>query len=339
MNAISAQYTLMTLLDTASGICSPGSRAGLTPAASPDIPMTPTSSPAPRLASRSASPDDRQALRTTVISGRKWLGLLHRSDPLLSLSRTLLTSSAWRSTECSLIWRARATAHGRLLFQLVPSMRRTDATGCGLPPKPWATPQARDGMPRGSQGKRFLNPERSNDLPDEVAMVADLWSTPRASDGAKGGPNMAFGAGGQPLPAQAAQALWPTPTTPSGGQTVPEGTSATCRRPDGSKATVTLANVAAQALWPTPQASDGSGGGQAKRATNPERSNDLNDFAVLMAASGTAPDGSPGRTEKPAGSLNPEFVCWLLGFPPEWLSSAPSEMPSARRRPPKSSKP
>lgn len=298
MNAISAQYTLMTLLDTASGICSPGSRAGLTPAASPDIPMTPTSSPAPRLASRSASPDDRQALRTTVISGRKWLGLLHRSDPLLSLSRTLLTSSAWHSTECCLIWRVRATAHGRLLFQLVPSMRRTDATGCGLPPKPWATPQARDGMPRGSQGKRFLNPERSNDLPDEVAMVADLWSTPRASDGAKGGPNMAFGAGGQPLPAQAAQAL-----------------------------------------WPTPQASDGSGGGQAKRATNPERSNDLNDFAVLMAASGTAPDGSPGRTEKPAGSLNPEFVCWLLGFPPEWLSSAPSEMPSARRRPPKSSKP
>ncbi|MEN5204011.1 hypothetical protein ABE473_06090 [Stenotrophomonas sp. TWI700] len=33
--------------------------------------------------------------------------------------------------------------------------------------------------------------------------------------------------------------------------------------------------------WPTPQASDGSGGGQAKRALNPERSNDLNDFVML----------------------------------------------------------
>ncbi len=35
--------------------------------------------------------------------------------------------------------------------------------------------------------------------------------------------------------------------------------------------------------WPSPQASDGTGGGQAKRATNPERSNDLNDFVLLAA--------------------------------------------------------
>jgi len=35
--------------------------------------------------------------------------------------------------------------------------------------------------------------------------------------------------------------------------------------------------------WPTPQASDMTGGGQAKRALNPERSNDLNDFAMLTA--------------------------------------------------------
>lgn len=35
------------------------------------------------------------------------------------------------------------------------------------------------------------------------------WSTPRASDGEKGGPNQSFGAGGQPLPSQATQ--WLTP--------------------------------------------------------------------------------------------------------------------------------
>lgn len=33
--------------------------------------------------------------------------------------------------------------------------------------------------------------------------------------------------------------------------------------------------------WPTAQASDGTGGGQAKRALNPARSNDLNDFVML----------------------------------------------------------
>jgi hypothetical protein len=38
--------------------------------------------------------------------------------------------------------------------------------------------------------------------------------------------------------------------------------------------------------WPTPQSSDGSGGGQAKRAMNPERSNDLNDFAMLTDLKG-----------------------------------------------------
>ena len=42
-----------------------------------------------------------------------------------------------------------------------------------------------------------------------------------------------------------------------------------------------LGRVVWLAGWPTPQASDGSGGGQAKRALNPARSNDLMDFAML----------------------------------------------------------
>lgn len=36
---------------------------------------------------------------------------------------------------------------------------------------------------------------------------------------------------------------WPTPTTPSGGQKNPAGTTETGRRPNGTKATVTLGNV------------------------------------------------------------------------------------------------
>ena len=52
---------------------------------------------------------------------------------------------------------------------------------------------------------------------------------------------------------------WPTPTTPSGGQSAPPGTTATGRRPDGSKATVTLEMVARMAGWPTPRANDGTG--------------------------------------------------------------------------------
>jgi len=94
--------------------------------------------------------------------------------------------------------------------------------------------------------------------------------------------------------------------------------------------------------WPTPSASDGSGGGQAKRATNPERSNDLNDFAMLsgpmrLTADGTLKTGcSAGMTS--GGQLNPAHSRWLMALPPEWESCAPLVTRSTRKRRPASAK-
>ena len=69
-------------------------------------------------------------------------------------------------------------------------------------------------------------------------------------------------------------------------------------------------------LFPTPMARDAHNrSGQAKRYNEQGRVN-LQD---RMAADGVH------------GSLNPEFVAWLMGYPPEWLSCAPSAMPSSRR--------
>ncbi|HOV05439.1 MAG TPA: hypothetical protein PLG99_13615 [Kaistiaceae bacterium] len=60
----------------------------------------------------------------------------------------------------------------------------------------WMTPRVatgaytRDGGAKGSERPTLEGQAR-------------LWSTPRASDGEKGGPNQAFSAGGEPLPAMA----------------------------------------------------------------------------------------------------------------------------------------
>ena len=62
--------------------------------------------------------------------------------------------------------------------------------------------------------------ERSNELllTGQAVQASLNWSGPRATDGEKGGPNMSFGAGGTPLPAQAVLAseaiqgpAWPGP--------------------------------------------------------------------------------------------------------------------------------
>jgi hypothetical protein len=149
-------------------------------------------------------------------------------------------------------------------------MLPTDATGCGLRPAVWPTPTSRD-----HKDRQYQPNVPENALLGRVVWTADaaLWSTPRASDGAKGGPGQTFGAGGTPLPAQAAQALWTTP----------------------------IANDAEKRG--VPKVGAGLAG---------------------QVHLGPMLDGSAGATAKPGGSLNPEFVCWLMGYPPEWLSCAPS---------------
>ena len=104
-------------------------------------------------ASRLVLPGSEEARKMTVTSGRKCLELYRRSGPLGSLVRTLLVSSAWRSTRCYLVWKASATPARRLLFRLVPSMPRTEGTGLRLLP----TIRASDSKGCGGYGSKSAN--------------------------------------------------------------------------------------------------------------------------------------------------------------------------------------
>ena len=74
----------------------------------------------------------------TATSGRKCAELLHTQDPLGSFARMFMATSQWGSTRCSMIWKAKATPQGRLLFRLLPLAQTTGVTGSGW----WPTPQA-----------------------------------------------------------------------------------------------------------------------------------------------------------------------------------------------------
>lgn len=146
-------------------------------------------------ASRLVLPGSAEARRMTVTSGLKCLELSRNSGPLGSLVRTLLGSSIWRSTRCTLTWKTKATPSRRLLFRLVPSTPRTGGTGALLSgverwkknitgkdgdPILWKTPIASD-----SANMEFYHNSRGE--PNLSGMVK-MWHTPKATDYKGSGP-------------------------------------------------------------------------------------------------------------------------------------------------------
>lgn len=87
-------------------------------------------------------------------------------------------------------------------------------------------------------------------------------------------------------------------------------------------------------VWPTPRVTANGGHGSPKRAVN--HKSRLEDCAQSETIFGMGPNGSPEQTEK-RGALNPEFVCWLMGYPPEWVSCAPLATRLTRKPQPLSS--
>ena len=276
------------------------------------------------------------------ICGRTYIGSPVPEGPLSSWENRLRERLATiGSTESALIWRAKATPAGRSISRLSPSTRHNNGTGCIG--SPWPTPTVAD-----VQGGRKA---RSGARADEPLLNGLMtWSTPRASDGEKGGPNMSFGAGGMPLPAQMHKASpWVTPSARDWKDSVGMATEAG----DRSRLDQLPRQMAATELatWPTVSASlsgDTPETHEARQARvvakHGRRMGTPLNIAMEHAAQGTTipaltgpiTNGSSATTEK-RGAPNPVFAFWLMGFPDEWISGALEAMQSFRKSRRKSS--
>lgn len=293
MNEASPMSSPETFPDTRNATSSPASVDGHSPQGLPAGPTTANSGPAPHRANRSRSRARSEAPTTSGTCGPTCFASSVPGGPLSPWeSRLRQRLARIGSTECMLTWKASATPAGRPLSRLAPSTRPIAATACGL----WHTPLARDG-----------------DKLDAHLPAIDK----RIADGREIGLAMQ-------ARLETARALWPTPTSLAPAK---DGNNEA-----GNSAGLVAIRAHALACWPTPTASLADKGVRSTAGAIKEaaRSHGPDLAAVAAAAPGAITHGSSGTTEKP-GALNPEFVCWLMGFPPEWDACAPTATPSSRK--------
>ena len=279
-----------------------------------------SSSPPASRVSRPVPPASAKEAAMTAGSGRKLSAWLPGSDPAGACLKTLLASPAWRSPLRSLTW----TLKGYAGCPDEPSLKSSgDLTF-------WDMTSPATGMASlGFRVCRLSVSELSTDATGSGSSPgAEMWLTPncpREKD-ADHCISAEYATQNQATIYRQAQShaeLWSTPDTCAGGT----GPSQESRNHPRLQDQVII--------WSTPTCRDHKGQTRTKA-----RKEGFNQCLPNDVNCQTGPE--PSLNAEPTasrGQLNPDFVCWLMGYPAGWLNYADSATPSSPKSRRKSSPP
>jgi len=266
-----------TYLDLRRHISSPESGYGLTPSAELACLMSGLSGPEAVLANLSPRQAKELGLLTSGTYGQR--STISSASAVLTVSlasRLRRLTASVGSRVYRLTWKQRAMPSGRS----IPALRAS-------PPRKATKGSTSDSASTGEQKG---------------------WNTPRATDGANGGPNQAGGA----LSHDASLCGWATPTT----RDHKDGDSVGTVPVNGL-----LGRQAWLVGWATPKATDGSGG----RTTETQGGGNVHLDKQARLTGSPAETGSIGR-------LRAGHSRWLMRIPREWDDCVPTETPSTLRK-------
>ncbi len=311
----------------------------------------------------------RGVVQTTIdIYGPRCTELFPSLDPdgssLKMLADFLLLRTDWHSTRCYLTWKLSTTKFNRTLFQLSPRTLRTEEIGSGLLRAPNAGSHGNVGTANKAIVEGYAKPRSTVTLATQVAMLP----TPRAnersqSNSADNGMSLSKAIGLLPTPRNRmtgdigenrlndkhnnlekalTKELLPTPST--AGQS--RDTKYHGNRSQSLGAIVSLNQHRQPGI---------TGGANSPEHLAKERGHhdQLPNFIAMLPTPRTQSAKGTGKSftkqgdlqntigTNPGLRLQPEFVEWMMGYPPAWTEltgSKPLATQSSRKSRTKSSK-
>ncbi len=269
-------------------------------------------------ANPSPSPASKKASTTPVTSGL--FGENSSASAILQSSlesrlRALLNGSDL----CEVTWKRWDAPWGQCLSKPRARVRTIFGTDTGS----WPTPTTRDHK----DGSYCPN------VPVNGLLGRMVWPTPTSLAPARNGQNEAGNSAGLVAIRKHAMAMWQTP--------VADDAVDRAKGKVNSRGEPKLSGQAIQtATWPTPCVVEPETPPEvviARKERLSESTGTHRGPALPLGSMVQTMSGSSVPMEKPGG-LNPDFVCWLMGYPAEWVSCAVSETPLIRGRQRRSSK-